>query len=205
MSEAIHDPAGTRTTLGRDGGEGIGLTPAQVGMAGLILSEIAFFGTFIVTYLFYVGRSPVGPQPDQVLQVPVLNTACLLSSSITIALAVRALRGGRRGRFLLWWLATIALGGEFLVGTALEWRDLVVNHGLTIATNLFGTTFYSLVGFHALHVTVGLVLLGLVAVLGLRGHVGVRHAERVELLSWYWHFVDAVWVAVFLTVYVVGR
>lgn len=187
------------------GGEGIGLSPARVGMVGLILSECAFFGTFIVTYLFYVGRSLTGPYPDQVLQVPVLGSVCLLSSSITIALAVRALRRERRGRFLLWWLATIGLGAEFLIGTALEWRDLIVDHGLTISTNLFGTTFYSLVGFHAMHVTVGLLLLGVVAVLGLRGHVGSRQAERVELLSWYWHFVDAVWVAVFVTVYVVGR
>ena len=72
-------------------------------------------------------------------------------------------------------------------------------------TNLFGTTYYSLVGLHALHVTVGLIMILIVMLLNLRGHMSKRHAERTELLSWYWHFVDAVWVVVFLTVYVIGR
>ena len=83
--------------------------------------------------------------------------------------------------------------------------DLIYEHGLTIRTNLFGTTFYSLVGAHAAHVTIGIVLMTLVLVLSLLGYVRVRDSERVEMLSWYWHFVDAVWIAVFTVVYVVGR
>jgi cytochrome c oxidase subunit 3/cytochrome o ubiquinol oxidase subunit 3 len=140
-----------------------------------------------------------------VLDWPVLATIALLSSSVTITLAVRALRRGAQGGFALWWGLTIALGAFFLGATALEWRGLIYDHHLNIWTNLFGTTFYTLVGFHAGHVTVGLLLLGLTLLLALRGAVQVAHVERVEVLSWYWHFVDAVWVVVFTVVYVVGR
>jgi len=178
---------------------------ARVGMAGLILTEASFFSIFIIAYLYYIGRSLSGPYPAQVLPPPVFITVCLLSSSLPITLAVHALQRGDVRRFTRWWLLTLVLGATFLGGTALEWRRLIVDEGLTIRSNLFGTTFYTLVGFHALHVTVGLILLGLVLGLTLAGAVRPAHAERVEMLSWYWHFVDAVWVAVFTVVYVVGR
>ena len=84
-------------------------------------------------------------------------------------------------------------------------NGLIVHHGLWIGTNLFGTTFYSLVGFHALHVFIGLSLLTLVLIFALGGHLKAEHAERTEILSWYWHFVDTVWIVVFIVVYVVGR
>ena len=99
---------------------------------------------------------------------------------------------------------TIVLGLGFLAGTAYEWYGLIYEEGLTISTNLFGTTFYSLVGFHAFHVIVGLMMLSLVFTLGMLGFVASQHGERVEILSWYWHFVDAVWVVVLTTVYIVG-
>ena len=92
-----------------------------------------------------------------------------------------------------------------MAGTALEWYKLIYTDHLTISTNLFGTTYYSLVGLHALHVTVGLIMILIVMLLNLGGNMSKRYAERTELLSWYWHFVDAVWVVVFLTVYVIGR
>ena len=177
----------------------------RVGMACMILTESALFTIFVVAYLYYVGKSLSGPYPRDVLDIPVLATIALLSSSISITLAVRALRAGQDGAFKLWWFITIALGAFFLVATAVEWGGLIYDHNLTIWTNLFGTTYYTLVGFHAGHVTVGLLMLGLVLVLGLRGAVRAAHAERVEVLSWYWHFVDAVWVVVFITVYVIGR
>jgi cytochrome c oxidase subunit III len=177
----------------------------RVGMACLILTETSFFMIFIVAYLFYIGKSLGGPYPSEVLELPILNTICLLSSSVTITLAIRSLRAGEVGRFSLWWLATIVLGAEFLVGTGIEWYGLIFDHALMIGTNLFGTTFYSLVGFHALHVTIGLAMLLLVLVLALAGKLEREHAERTEILSWYWHFVDAVWVAVFTVVYVIGR
>jgi len=177
----------------------------RAGMVGLIITESAFFAIFVVAYLYYVGKSTSGPTPAEVLHIPILASIVLLSSSWTIVLAMRALRADATGRFARWWLVTFLLGGTFLVLTAREWARLIGHDGLTIATNLFGTTFYTLVGLHALHVTLGLTLIALVFVLTLRGHVDVRHAERTEMLSWYWHFVDGVWVIVFLTVYVVGR
>jgi cytochrome c oxidase subunit III len=177
----------------------------RVGILCLILTESAFFSIFGAAYIFYIGKSLTGPYPRDVLEVPILNTVCLLSSSTTIMLAVRALRRGARQAFGFWWLATLLLGLKFLTGTVMEWRRLIYTRGLTIHTNLFGTTYYSLVGLHALHVTVGLMAILLVLVLAVLGHVDQRQAERTDLLSWYWHFVDAVWVFVFLTVYVVGR
>ncbi len=103
------------------------------------------------------------------------------------------------------WAFTIALGAVFLGGTAREWHHLIYDVGLTIRTNLFGTSYYSLVGLHAFHVTVGLLGLSLVLVLGLGEHVRREHAGRLDVLSLYWHFVDAVWVVVFTVVYVIGR
>jgi cytochrome c oxidase subunit 3 len=177
----------------------------RAGMVALLVMESAFLGTFVVAYLFYIGKSASGPTPGNVLEFPLLGTACLLASSLTVALAVRALRGGRVTLFAIWLLGTILLGAEFLTGTALEWYGLIVRQGLTIGTNLFGTTFYSLVGFHAGHVTLGLLLLILVWIFTVFGAVRVAHAERVELLSWYWHFVDVVWLVVLTAVYIVGR
>jgi cytochrome c oxidase subunit 3/cytochrome o ubiquinol oxidase subunit 3 len=174
-------------------------------MACMILTESALFTIFVVAYLYYIGKSLTGPYPRDVLDLPILATIALLSSSITITLAVRALRGGQHGTFAFWWFVTIAFGGFFLGATALEWEGLIYQHNLTIWTNLFGTTYYTLVGFHAGHVTVGLLLLSLVLLLSVRGAVHTAHAERVEILSWYWHFVDAVWVVVFTVVYVIGR
>lgn len=182
-----------------------GANRGRVGMACMILAESCLFAVFVAAYLFYIGKSLSGPYPQDVLDTPVAATVALLSSSLTITLAVRALRRGGRGAFALWWALTIALGAYFLLATALEWRGLIYGHHLTIWTNLFGTTYFSLVGFHAGHVTVGLLLLGLVLVLALRGAVRAADAERVEVLSWYWHFVDVVWVVVFTVVYVVGR
>jgi cytochrome c oxidase subunit III len=176
-----------------------------VGMYCLIAAETAIFTIFVIAYIFYIGKSVTGPQPRDVLHVPIFLTICLLSSSLTIHFAVRSLRSGTVVSFGLWWLLTIALGSIFLLGTLREWRQLVYDEGLTIQTNLFGTTYYSLVGLHAFHVTVGLLALATVMVFMLRGDVGKQHAERTEVLSMYWHFVDVVWVVVFTVVYIVGR
>jgi cytochrome c oxidase subunit III len=177
----------------------------KVGVIGLILTESALFTIFVTAYLFYIGKSATGPYPNQVLDLPILATACLLSSSLTIVLAERAFREGNNRGFRLWWLITILLATEFLGSTALEWQRLIFKEHLTIGTNLFGTTFYSLVGLHASHVVVGLILLVLALILSLRGHVTRAHAEHIEMLSWYWHFVDGIWVIVFTVIYVIGR
>jgi len=172
-------------------------------MFSLFASEAAIFVIFIVAYLFYAGKSISGPTAT-VLHAPVLLTVCLLASSLTIHRAVAALRRGDVGAFAGFWVATIVLGAVFLGGTALEWRHLT-REGLTIRTNLLGTTYYSLVGLHAFHVTMGVLAMATVAVLTAGGHVKREHAARVDLLSLYWHFVDVVWIAVFLVVYVAGR
>jgi cytochrome c oxidase subunit 3 len=171
----------------------------------LIAAEVAIFTIFVIAYIFYIGKSATGPQPRDVLHFPIFLTVCLLSSSLTIHFAVKLLRSGRIAAFGVWWVLTIVLGAIFLVGTLQEWRHLIYDEGLTIQTNLFGTTYYSLVGLHAFHVTVGLLALATVMVFTLRGNVGTQHAERAEVLSMYWHFVDVVWVVVFTVVYIIGR
>ena len=183
------------------------LSPGQWGLLSFLVSEVAFFSTLIVTYVFYLGKDLVGPKPADVLSLPLVlgTTACLLASSVTIHLAERTLEGGNQGGFLRLWAATIALGVLFLLGTAYEWGGLINAHGLTISRNLFGSTYYTLVGAHALHVTGGVTIM--LIVLGLAQGRQVTSANRagVGLVSWYWHFVDAVWVVVFTVVYLVGR
>jgi len=175
-----------------------------VGMASFIIAEAAIFTIFVVAYLFYLGKSLTGPTPREVLEVPVFSTICLLSSSVTIHLAAKRLERNESNTFLALWLITIALGATFMYGTAQEWHRLIYEHGLTISTNLFGTTYYSLVGLHAFHVTLGLVMLTTMLLLSVA--TGARtQSARVDVLSLYWHFVDVVWIVVFTVVYIIGR
>jgi cytochrome c oxidase subunit 3/cytochrome o ubiquinol oxidase subunit 3 len=177
----------------------------QVGMWALIGAESAIFTIFVVAYLFYIGKSLSGPLPKDVLSAPIFYTICLLSSSLTIHFATSSLRGGKVRGFAAWWLLTIILGAIFLYGTASEWHRLIYKDGLTITTNLFGTTYYSLVGLHGFHVIVGLLALSSVMAFTIFGAVKQEHAERIDVLSLYWHFVDVVWVVVFTVVYLIGR
>jgi cytochrome c oxidase subunit 3 len=177
----------------------------KVGMACLIVAESAIFTIFVVAYLYYAGKSLAGPTPREVLEPPIFYTICLLSSSLTIHFAAKLLGRGKRGPFLGLWFLTIVLGAVFLYGTGQEWHRLIYEHGLTISTNLFGTTYYSLVGLHGFHVIVGLIMLAIVLLFGLAGRVGPEQSPRIEVLSLYWHFVDSVWVVVFTVVYILGR
>jgi cytochrome c oxidase subunit 3/cytochrome o ubiquinol oxidase subunit 3 len=183
----------------------VGPARGPVAMFGLIAAESAIFTIFVVAYIFYIGKSQTGPQPKDVLEAPIFYSLCLLSSSLTIHLAVKALRKGKSREFGAWWCGTIVLGAIFLFGTLSEWNRLIYRDGLTISTNLFGTTYYSLVGLHGFHVIVGLILLTAVIVFALSGNIRQQHAERLDVLSLYWHFVDTVWVVVFTVVYVIGR
>jgi cytochrome c oxidase subunit 3/cytochrome o ubiquinol oxidase subunit 3 len=177
------------------------------GMIVFLISEVAFFSTLIMTYLTFLGKDTVGPTPMEALSLPLVigTTLCLLASSATIHRAERLLAHATAGGFVFWWSATIALGIVFLLGTAYEWRTLIVEHKLTISRNLFGTTYYTLVGFHGLHVTVGVVVMLIVLGLALGRQAAGTNRLGVELVSWYWHFVDGVWVAVFSVVYLIGR
>ena len=177
----------------------------RVGMFSLIAAESAIFTIFVVAYIFYIGKSASGPQPKDVLELPVFISICLLSSSLTIHLAVRALRRLEPAGFKFWWIVTLILGTIFLVGTGREWHHLIYDRGLTVSTNLFGTTYYSLVGLHAFHVTAGLIAILTVAILALIGKVEFEYHEKLDVFSLYWHFVDVVWVIVFTVVYIVGR
>ena len=177
----------------------------RVGVVGLIAAEASLFAVFVAAYLFYIGKSLNGPYPKDVLEAPIFTSLCLWASSLTVWLAERAVHRGEARRSGLWFLLTVALGSVFLGGTAMEWYRLIVHHGLTIGTNLFGTTFYSLVGLHASHVTVGLSILTLLVAFAWSGALRPAHAEHVQLVSWYWHFVDGIWVVVFSIVYLIGR
>ena len=177
----------------------------RVGMFSLIIAEIAIFAIFVVAYIYYMGRDVQGPTPKEVLELPIFGTICLLSSSFFIYLAEHAIEHGRMDAFRLWWGITWLLGAIFLADTGLEWHKLITHDHLTISTNLFGTTYYSLVGLHASHVIVGLLLLGLVEIFALFKKIDRTHSERVQILALYWHFVDAIWVVVFTLVYVVSR
>lgn len=177
----------------------------RVAMFCLIIGESAIFTIFVVAYIFYIGKSLSGPTPRQVLEIPVFGTICLLSSSFVIWLAERALERNKIRLFGAFWALTLALGVIFLVDTGFEWHTLIYEKGLTISTNLFGTTFYSLVGLHATHVLFGIIGLTTVLIFTLLGKVREEHCERIQVLALYWHFVDAVWVVVFTVVYIIGR
>jgi cytochrome c oxidase subunit III len=183
------------------------LGAARWGMISFLVSEVAFFATLIVTYLIFLGKDQVGPTPSEALSLPLVlfTTFLLLSSSVTIHLAERKLHVGDQASFRLLWTATIILGASFLLGTAYEWRELITRHHLTISRNLFGTTYYTLVGFHGLHVTAGVVVMLIMLGLALGRQVTARNQSGIEMVSWYWHFVDGVWLVVFTVVYLVGR
>jgi cytochrome c oxidase subunit 3/cytochrome o ubiquinol oxidase subunit 3 len=160
---------------------------------------------FVVAYVFYIGKSLSGPTPREVLHLPIFATVCLLSSSLTIHAAIAAIRKANLNVFRFWWFITLLLGAIFLFETGREWQRLIYRDGLTISTNLFGTTYYSLVGLHAFHVTVGLIGLLTVLLLALFGKVHHEHSRNVDVFAMYWHFVDVVWIVVFTVVYVIGR
>lgn len=175
-----------------------------VAILSFIAAESAIFTIFVASYIYFIGRSTYGPTPA-VLRTPIFNTVCLLSSSVTIWLAEHSLKRSAVKSFIAFWSVTFLLGAIFLFGTAREWERLIYHDGLTVRSNVFGTTYYSLVGLHASHVTVGLLLIFVVALLAFAGRVGHEHFERIRVLSFYWHFVDVVWIVVFTVVYVVGR
>jgi cytochrome c oxidase subunit 3/cytochrome o ubiquinol oxidase subunit 3 len=179
------------------------LNTGQWGMIAFLLSEVAFFSTLIVAYIAFMGKDTTPPTPKEALSFPlvIVTTFCLLSSSGTIHLSEGKLHRGDHAGFCRWWALTILLGVIFLLGTGYEWRELIKVHHLTISRNMFGTTYYTLVGFHGLHVTGGVIVMSIFLGLALRRQVTASNAGGVQLVSWYWHFVDVVWIAVFTVVY----
>lgn len=179
-------------------------SPRKVGLTLVILTESSLFTIFVVAYLFYIGKSLNPPYPWQVLEFPWLGSLFLFSSSGTVVAAEHKLKKGDKAGFELWWLITALLGLAFLIYTGTEWYSLIYHDGLTLSTNLFGSTFYSLVGLHASHVVVGFILLTLILVASVTGNIKPRHHEHIEMISWYWHFVDGIWAVVVTVVYIIG-
>jgi len=134
--------------------------------------------------------------------LPLINTVLLVSSSVTVTIAHHALKKGHRGALRLWLAATILLGVAFLVLQAMEYHEAYTELGLTLGSGIYGATFFMLTGFHGAHVTIGTIILFVMLMRILRGHFDAEHQFGFEAASWYWHFVDVVWVGLFVFVYV---
>ena len=182
-----------------------GLNHRKMLMWAFLGSDCMFFGSLIATYLAYKGKSITGPYPEDVFSIPVtsVSTFVLLMSSMSMVLAYSALTRGSLKGFRIWVLSTVILGITFLAFQTFEFRDFV-QHGLTPRTNLFGTTFFTLTGFHGAHVTLGVVWLLSLFFYSFRGGVTPERNLDVDLAALYWHFVDVVWIVIFTVIYLFG-
>jgi len=179
-----------------------GLDSRKIGMWAFIGSECLLFGSLISTYLVYQGKSVAGPTTHEILNIPLtsVSTFVLLMSSLAMVLALAAVTRGDT----LWtrvWLATTALLGLIFLGFQAYEFTTFVHEGLTLQTNLFGSTFFVLTGTHGAHVAVGVLWLLSLLVRSFQGKLGAEKALNVELAGLYWHFVDVVWIVIFTVVY----
>jgi heme/copper-type cytochrome/quinol oxidase subunit 3 len=173
-------------------------------MWAFLASDCMFFGTLIATYMVYKNRSLDGPLPREIFDIPYTSVSAfvLLLSSLTMVLALAALQHGDERRMRIWLSATALLGCVFLGGQYYEF-NIFYHEGLTLSRNLFGSTFFTLTGFHGTHVAIGVFwLLSLVAQ-SLRGRLHQEHSLMVEIAGLYWHFVDIVWILIFTLVYLI--
>ena len=181
-----------------------GLSNNKLGMWLFLGSECLLFGGLISTYMIYRGRVGEGPRPGNVFDIPFTSVSSfvLLMSSLTMVLAVAAAQKRDDRGTTLWLTVTGLLGATFVGGQVYEFTAMY-NEGLGYTTSLFGSAFYTLTGFHGVHVTVGIImLLSLVAIIK-RSKVPGDKAEVVELVGLYWHFVDVVWIIIFTLVYLI--
>ena len=167
-------------------------------------SECLLFGALISVYLLYRGKSIEGPVAADVFDIPYTSVSSfvLLMSSLTMVLALSATQRGDLRRSRIWLLATALLGASFVAGQVYEFTSFI-REGLTIRTNLFGSAFYVLTGFHGAHVTLGVLMLLSLFGLSLQGRLGADRAEVVEIAGLYWHFVDVVWIVIFTVIYLI--
>jgi heme/copper-type cytochrome/quinol oxidase subunit 3 len=183
-----------------------GLNHRKLLMWAFLGSDCMFFGTLIATYLVYKGKSLVGPYPIDVFDIPVtsVSTFVLLMSSMSMVMAYAWLVRGNLKAFRIWLAATAIMGATFLAFQTFEFRDFAV-HGLTPRTNLFGSSFFTLTGFHGAHVTLGVIwLLSILFHSFRKGGVTPEKNLDVDLAALYWHFVDIVWIVIFTVVYLFG-
>jgi heme/copper-type cytochrome/quinol oxidase subunit 3 len=183
---------------------GVGST--KLGMWLFLASDCLFFGAFIAAYLLYRGRSSVGPGPKEIFDIPFTSATSfiLLMSSLTMVLALAAIQRGDERRLKIWLLATALLGATFVGGQVYEFTEFS-REGLALSTNLFGSTFYVLTGFHGAHVTVGIIWLLSLWGMASQGRLHQKDAEKIELAGLYWHFVDVVWIVIFTVIYLVPQ
>ncbi len=180
----------------------LGLDNRKLGMWTFLGSEVMFFSGLIVVYLVMRGRSLSGPLPGQALDVPLtaVNTFVLICSSMTMVTALAAIQKGDARGMRRWLIATALLGLVFLSGQAYEFNKLF-HEGLSLSTNLFGATFFTLTGFHGAHVLGGVIWITFVLSRAFKGGVTQENHLAVELVGLYWHFVDIVWIIIFTLVY----
>ncbi len=181
-----------------------GLPNTKLAMWLFLASDCLLFGALISTYVLYRGSSLVGPYPSDVFDIPYTSVSSfvLLASSLTMVLALAAIQRGEMGRMRVWLLATALLGMTFVGGQVYEFTTFY-REGLALSTNLFGTTFYVLTGFHGTHVGVGILMLLSLVVMSFTGRITPRDTMAVELVGLYWHFVDIVWIVIFTVVYLI--
>ncbi len=191
-----HAPAALETSTGLDN--------RKLLMWLFLASECLLFGSLIGAYLLYRGQSVVGPYPEELFDIPFTSVSAfvLLMSSVTMVLALAAIQRGDQRGLRIWLLGTALLGLLFLSGQAFEFTEFN-REGLSLSSNLFGTTFYVLTGFHGAHVTVGVLILLSLLVMALRGRLTQGQSMNVELAGLYWHFVDVVWIVIFTLVYLI--
>ena len=196
MSQLSHAAEHPPTTTGLD--------HRKMVMWAFLGSDCLFFGSLIATYLLYKGKSLVGPYPADVFNIPYTSVSAfvLLMSSLTMVLALAAIQRGDQRGLRIWLAATALLGAIFIGGQYFEFITFYHN-GLGLTTNLFGTTFYVLTGFHGAHVTIGIIILLSFLVMSFRGRVAPEQHLNIELAGLYWHFVDVVWIVIFTVIYLV--
>ena len=180
-----------------------GLSHNKLAMWLFLGSECLLFGALIATYMFAKSRLPAGEiGPLDVFDIPFTSVSSfvLLMSSLTMVLALSALSRGEERSFRVWIVATALLGGTFIAGQVYEFT-VFYSLGLGYTTNIFGSAFYTLTGFHGAHVSIGIVMLMSALVSNMRGRLSSRNTETVELIGLYWHFVDIVWILIFTIIY----
>jgi len=172
-----------------------------------LASDCMFFGSLIATYMIYRGRAEDigrGPFPDEILDIPYTSVSAfvLLMSSLTMVLALAGIQRNDMRALRVWLAATALLGSIFLGGQYFEFTEFF-HEGLSLQTNMFGASFFTLTGFHGAHVTIGVVWLLTLLFVSLRGGLSQKDSLSVEIAGLYWHFVDIVWIIIFTLVYLI--
>ena len=206
MTQVATAPVTAGAAKGEHAPTSTGVPNVKLGMWVFLSSEALFFGAFISTYLLYRGRDQVGPHPDDLFDIPFTSVTSfiLLLSSMTMVLALAAIQRGDDRRFRIWITATALFGLTFVAGQVYEFTNFY-REGLSLKTNLFGSSFFTLTGLHGAHVTMGIVWLLTLLGRSAQGRLTRENSEAVEVAGLYWHFVDVVWIVLFTVIYLVPQ